>query len=254
MIGCGGDSSCSFDCIYDAEDCKHYCPCLPGCPSGCEDCPSPFCTCQDFQSNPDYIACKNKFEDIYARCLNQCTSNDFECIATCTRDFDRNLLDCPCRQNCPNGCPCDNYKCAPDSVLILNTYLPGNVPVITDASGRVDTNTGFTFGENTSVFEVCSVTFQNEFYIYGGKGSFARQISKIVGCRLDRVGTLPFDHQYATCATSGDDRIYLCFDYRGSVDEKKCRFATHPEGPFSNVPDSYFGHTGARIAASPSKF
>ena len=138
------------------------------------------------------------------------------------------------------------------SILILNTKLSQNVPVLTDSSGRVDTNLAFTLDDNTSVWGSCSVTFQNQHYVYGGWGDYTRQISQIDGCRLRRIGDLPFDHYYAACAATSDDQIYLCFNGASSSDYKKCRYAAGPEGPFTDVTLSNYEHRHTRIAASPS--
>ena len=203
---------------------------------------------------------------MYTACIIACGTADFLCLGDCARDFDLNVLDCPCRKNCPNGCPCDSYECpqtttettlttttvAPyTTVLILNTAFDYNVPVLTDSSGRVDTDLAFTFDENTSVRYSCSVTFKNQHFVYGGFGVYKRQISRIEGCQLRRIRDLPFDHERASCAAVGDDRIYLCFNLN-SADHKKCRYAPGPEGPFYDAPLSNYDHEDARIAASPS--
>ena len=293
LVDCKGDASCDVGCRFDAVDCTYHCPCYPGCPSGCGGCPSSFCQCNDFESSPDFLACEKYFEEVYTACIVGCDIGDVLCLAACGREHDANLLNCPCMSNCINGCPCDNYECpqatttasittmtttattatttsttmttttvAPctncTSVLILNSYYTSNQPVLTDASGRVDTNLDFTRDKNTIVYKSCSVIFKNQYYVYGGVGSDynrSRQISQIDGCRLRRLGDLPFYHIHATCTAGGDDRIYLCFNsYYFNDDLNRCRFATQPEGPFYDVPRSNHGHIFARIASSPSNF
>ena len=122
----------------------------------------------------------------------------------------------------------------PTSVLILNTEESDNVPVLTDATGRVDRDLAFTFAKNTSVSYSCSVTFKNQHYVYGGDpyDGYERQISRIDGCRLRRIGDLPFDHHFGACTAVNDNRIYLCFQdgSDSSGDKKKCRYTTNPEG------------------------
>lgn len=142
----------------------------------------------------------------------------------------------------------------------MNTYSSSNIPVITDATGQVNANHAFTMDQNTLVYKSCSVTFKNQHYVFGGShhgidGDYSRQISQIDGCQLRRIGDLPFDHSYGTCTAVGDDRIYLCFNdgsWAGD-DYEKCRYATRPEGPFSEVALSNHHHRFARIAASSSK-
>ena len=85
-----------------------------------------------------------------------------------------------------------------------------NVPVITDSTGKVDTDFNFEFGENTSVYYSCSIKYKNEFFIFGGNyGDERRQISKISGCQLEQIGALDFDHYYGTCTDVNDMRILL---------------------------------------------
>ena len=178
--------------------------------------------------------------------------------------------DCPCQENCPQGCPCANYECqqtttssltttsAPgSSVLILNTYLSDNVPVITDANGRFDTDLAFELDANLTVYGSCSLTFKNEFYIFGGGENYhqdqewtedmSRQILKVDGCGLRKIGSLPFEHNRGGCAAVGDDKIYLCF---GDWESESCRYASHPTGSFNDVRTGFFEHGSIRIAAS----
>ena len=186
------------------------------------------------------------------------------------------LDNCPCRKNCPAGCPCtdSDYDCPatttplPDmstismttgepvikkTLLVLNTYSPVSAPILVDANGRQDTNFEFLYGKDTSVHMSSSVTFQNEFFVFGGTGTYKNQLSKIVGTQLRRVGTLPFDHNYATSANVGDSFVYLCFN-NDEADFKKCRMANHPEAEFQQVAHTVYDHRYSRIAASPSKY
>ena len=111
LVDCDGDLSCNFDSNIDATDCTFSCPCYSGCPLGCEDCPSTFCTCYDYETSPEYIKCMKYFESVYFACLVGCDIADTLCLATCIRDLDQNTLECPCADNCPDGCSCDNYEC-----------------------------------------------------------------------------------------------------------------------------------------------
>ena len=147
-----------------------------------------------------------------------------------------------------------------DSILILNTAISSNIPVLTDATGQIDSDLAFTLDENTSVWRSCSVVVKNQHYAYGGDGyaygNYKRQISRIDGCRLRRIGDLPFDHEYGTCTTVIHDMIFLCFHAGSeSADHKRCRYASQPEGPFFGTFSlSKWEHQFARIAASSGKF
>ena len=109
------------------------------------------------------------------------------------------------------------------------------------------------FGEGTQVYYSCSVTWRNQFFVFGGY-NHKRQISKLSGCKLTSVGTLAFDHYYAACSIAGDDVIYLCFNTNNADDYKKCRSAAEPLGNFTEIPLSTYEHRYTRIASSSSKF
>ena len=133
-------------------------------------------------------------------------------------------------------------------VLVVNTYKSYNVPIITNADGREDTNFDFVFGQGTEVRYSCSMTWNNEFYIFGGYSN-TRQISKLIGCQLTRIGELEFDHQYGACSNVADAKLYLCFNYKSS-DSRICRVATSPMGVFQVIIQSLYEHGRTRIAAS----
>ena len=122
--------------------------------------------------------------------------------------------------------------------------------MITDASGRADNNFNFRFGENTSVYHSCSMKYKNQFYVFGGTTSYGgdkRQISKLEGCSLQRIGTLAFDHSGGACTGVNDQQIYLCFDSHYS---KVCRYAENPLDTFTEAASSVYGHSYTSIAAS----
>merc|ERR1712106_85099 len=132
-------------------------------------------------------------------------------------------------------------------VLVLSTSIIA-VPIITNAAGRQDTDFDFVFGEGTEVDYSCSMTWQNELYIFGGYFK-KRQISKLIGCELTKIGELEFDHYGGACANVADTKLYLCFNL-GSGDYNKCRVALSPTGIFEEINRSNFDHHYTRIAAS----
>merc|ERR1711892_882316 len=133
-------------------------------------------------------------------------------------------------------------------VLVLSTYSWDDVPIITNAAGRQDTNFDFVFGEGTEVDYSCSMNWKNELYIFGGR-SKKRQISKLIGCQLTRIGELEFDHYLGACANVADAKLYLCFN-DASGDYGKCRVALSPTGIFDEINRSIHNHAFTRIAAS----
>ena len=124
----------------------------------------------DVENDPNFAACENQALDEYYACLGECVPPGPECLSNCNRIYDENFNNCPCQQNCPDGCPCPNFECTdPRAVLVLNSYYGPNVPVLIDAEGRFDTNLVTQFGEETQVHGSCSVTYRNKFYIFGGQ-------------------------------------------------------------------------------------
>ena len=122
LNSCGHDTICGYDCDYLAASCTNSCPCFENCPSGCENCPSSFCACQDVANSPDFISCKEKIEQEYSACILACEAGDFLCLAMCSRQLDEDMIQCPCQEGCPNGCPCQNYECETETTTeVLST-------------------------------------------------------------------------------------------------------------------------------------
>ena len=143
-----------------------------------------------------------------------------------------------------------------ESVLILNTRNSSNKAVITDGNGKEEyqgDDFSFTFGKNTEVYGSCSVTWRGELFIFGGDEE-TKQISKLNGCQLERIGSLSFNHDFGTCAVVNDEDIYLCFNDGGSADLKRCRKANEPMGVFKEINQSNYEHRYTRIGASSGKY
>ena len=92
-------------------------------------------------------------------------------------------------------------------------------------------------------------------YLFGQKQSFDfqyKQISRLGGFSIENVGVLDFDHYKGACGNMNDEFIFLCF----SLNEKpsRCRRATDPLGPFTEVARPYMEHPSTQISASQSKF
>ena len=138
------------------------------------------------------------------------------------------------------------------SVLILNTAVLANSPLLTDAFGSV-INVNFSFGNGTEAYRSCSVSWHNEMYIFGGSND-SRQISVVKKCSLERIGQLDFEHYSAAC-TSANGMVYLCFNGRDHFDATKCRVTANPSlGKFTDMPKSYYNHRWTRIASSKGEF
>ena len=134
-------------------------------------------------------------------------------------------------------------------VLILNTRQPSNEPIITDATGLDDRFFYFKYEENTEAYGSCGLTFQNQFYMFGGN-SKRTQISQIVNCELKRIGQLPFTFEYGACTNVANQKFYLCFDWN---DYRQCYEASSPTGTFKAISKSGNDHRYTRIASSDGK-
>ena len=206
-------------------------------------------------------------ETVYSQCLLNCPVGEYDCMSTCVREYDEGIDSCPCNSGCPNGCPCPVYQCystttdipttqtRPEiktSILVLNTRGPLTVPLITDDAGRYDNNFFFMFGENTEAELSCGLIWHNEHYIFGGRQDFGNhQISRVTGCKVQRVGDLDFHFKLGACASVNQNLIYLCFSNYAS-EKRVCRVSREPLEPFQQITDSIYEHNRIRIAASKS--
>ena len=55
--------------------------------------------CYDFQSNEEYIECEAEYDLIYSSCILSCPNADLVCIAACSRDYNNNIENCPCKES-----------------------------------------------------------------------------------------------------------------------------------------------------------
>ena len=208
------------------------------------------------------------YTETYHKCVYSCHPDDIDCFTQCSRNYHQDIQTCPCQSGCPNGCPCPVYQCptttttSPEittttsstktSILILSTFQ-SNRPLITNGAGKVEypvSDFMFMYGDETEVYHSCSVTWQNQFYIFGGDKK-KNQVSMLNGCKLERVGTLTFDHWLGACAAA-NQKILLCFNLSVN-DGKKCRMASSPTGQFSEISSSKFDHQQTRIAVGEGK-
>ena len=96
----------------------------------------------------------------------------------------------------------------------------------------------------------CSVTWQNQFYIFGGKMGEIRQISLLTGYNMERIGSLSFDFRGGTCSAMNNKLLFLCFD---SADYQRCRRSNGPSENFSEVAKSIDNHRSIQTSCSKSK-
>ena len=96
-------------------------------------------------------ACLSKTSKTLGQCILDC-NDDNSCETACVSAFKDEHSECPCQvrgtqkiifrtisqENCPLGCPCDNYDCdLPDkkAILTLNTFNE-NSPVLIQPNGQ----------------------------------------------------------------------------------------------------------------------
>ena len=136
---------------------------------------------------------------------------------------------------------------------MLNSYPSSWKPeILLDSNGRQDALGCFTHDQNAEAGCSCSVTWKNQLFIFGGDKN-KRQISKLVGYNLKVIGSLPFDHEWATCTNMADKKLFLCFNSVSS-DAKKCRWTNEPLGDFEQATLANYYHHRTRISSSEGKF
>ena len=123
--------------------------------------------------------------------------------------------------------------------------IKSNMPRLIGTVGEVSTTFDLT-GQDVS--RSCGVTFQNKQFIFGC-GTKVRQILQIDACGLKNIGSTPFDHDVGACGST-DDVLVLCFN-KDAKDNKRCRQATSPSGPWTQLALSTYDHHHTSIASSP---
>ena len=103
--------------------------------------------------------------------------------------------------------------------------------------------------DNTEAYRACSLTWRNQLHVFGGNVE-RRQISRLTGYKLERIGDLPFDHYDGACSLMANQFIYLCFD---NNNPKQCRRSTGPLDNLSELPESTHNHREAPTSCSDSK-
>merc|ERR1711990_433021 len=142
-----------------------------------------------------------------------------------------------------------------NAVLVLSTNRPSNRPAnrpsskpfIADFDGNINEDLNFEYGSGTSAVYGCGATLHNIFWYFGGTSLNSRQVSKVVGCKLERQDNLDFDFYLGSCNTFNqpDQKVLLCFDYRNA---KQCH--TFDGQSYQSAGSSVYSHsyTTTRLA------
>ena len=72
------------------------------------------------------------------KCILDC-NDDSSCETACIVNFKSQHSECPCQEQCPLGCPCDNYDCdLPEkkAILALYTRSSSTLSVLIQPNGK----------------------------------------------------------------------------------------------------------------------
>ena len=134
-------------------------------------------------------------------------------------------------------------------ILAINTHPQGGKRAYSINSRGGYEQLDFEFGNDTEVYASCSLQWQNDYYVFGGR-SEERQVSMVNGNRLERKATLNFDFETGGCTVLNQRTIVLCFDLDKS---NLCRQSNNPLGSFTKLPNSKYDHVLIRIASFDGK-
>ena len=73
--------------------------------------------------------------------------------------------------------------------------------MLTDVNGRDYRGFRFNWAPDTEVIQSCSINWEGEMYVFGGKNQM-RQISKLSGCGLTKIGDLTSNFNFGACAAT----------------------------------------------------
>lgn len=138
-------------------------------------------------------------------------------------------------------------------VIFLGITTNLKQALLIDLNGRQDELDCFSYDDMTELEQSCTLTWHNKFFVFGGYDN-KRQISKVEDTKLTLIGSLDFDHNSLACDVMprlGPDKIFLCFSSEN--DNRRCRVALDPLGPFSEIQSSTYEHTGVDVACSNCK-
>ena len=139
-----------------------------------------------------------------------------------------------------------------DSILVLNSFGGWKPAMIVNGRGNQQKLDCFKKLGATEAYYSCALNWKNRLYIFGGWDE-PRQISRLSGHTLERIGSLAFDHSFGACSVMGGE-IFLCFNMLSWDDAKVCRKSTGPLEPYSEVLSSKFDHWDIQLSSSNSKF
>ena len=214
--------------------------------------------CATGQHNCDPNAkCKNNKESFSCHCYSGFDGDGISCtdFDECTNNYHTCSKDAKCTNtegsfvcNCERG---TGELCRLQWILVLNSNWNGKwkPALLINSEGRQRKLTCFEPDKKTEASDSCSINWQNQLYIFGGGNK--RQISKLNGHKLKRLGSLTFDHEDGGCSVMNNQFIYLCFG--SDSDDKQCRWSAGPLTTFTKVALSNHDHRFNQISCSESE-
>ena len=64
-------------------------------------------------------------------------------------------------------------------MLVLNTFSSQNHPLLMNSNGLEDYEFNFEYGDNTSAYMSCSLTFRGQMYMFGGEEGYGKGYLKL---------------------------------------------------------------------------
>ena len=151
-----------------------------------------------------------------------------------------------------------------DTILILSSKRghsssPWKPAMLLKSGGEQQELACFERDDATEAQYSCAINWNNQLFVFGGILVDRRQISRLTGHKLERVGSLDFDHYIGGCSVMNNEFIYLCFNSgpsstAGPYDHKRCRRSTGPMEQFSEVALSTHSHAVTKTSCTDCKF
>ena len=138
-----------------------------------------------------------------------------------------------------------------ETILALSSRNGWQPAILLNTAGEQEELSCFERDDTTQAEFSCTVNWKNQLFIFGGR-SEKRQISRLTGHRLKRVGNLTFDFYDGACDVMANQYLFLCFG-DDSKDYKQCRRSTGPLEHFSKIELSNRNHLRIQISCSDSK-
>ena len=176
--------------------------------------------------------------------INECTSGQHNCDSNAVCKNTVGSFTCQCK----TGYTGDGRSCS-GKVLILGGHPSWRPALLINSNGEQEELGCFQPDSNTQAIWACSVEWQNQMYIFGGSVE-RRQISKLFGHKVERLGSLTFDYRNGGCSAMNNQYIFLCFSHG---DYRRCRRSIGPLNIFSEVALSNHNHQATKTSCTDSK-